>query len=254
MRKIFMVLGVSITLALSSCQKNDIPNTKGTQSQQPGKIQTIDAPLTVGQKHNVVLEDYIAQYGFFADDGTTRTGVERMVNRMAVLQASRDWLNTSASTAAEDMMDGLDNLGIFNIDGTSKTQDQINSILVGQETNAALKQVMTNIMGYAGDPEDFMDYADNQFASLTSLTGDDLNRAEAIHDVLGNSHGEYLTMGAMFDALTLQEKAVALARADAAGAIYGAKFAIANGHWFFMTMENDIAYWSVGFSVKAAQM
>jgi hypothetical protein len=34
----------------------------------------------------------------------------------------------------------------------------------------------------------------------------------------------------------------------------GAKFAIANGHWFFIALENDTAYWSVGFSVKAAQM
>lgn len=204
--------------------------------------------------HNVILEDYIATYGFFADDGTTRIGVERMVNRVAVLQASRGWLNTSATTAAEDMMDGFDNLGIFNTDGSSKSQDEINDILVGQETNAALKIVMTNIMDYTGNPNNFMDYADNQFASLTTLMGADLKKAEAIHDVLGNSHGEYMTMGAMFNTLTLPEKAMVLAKADAAGAVYGAKFALVNGHWMPFALENDMAYWSVAFSVKAAQM
>lgn len=176
-----------------------------------------------------------------------------MVHKVATIQAAQGWLNTAASQAADDMMAELDNLGIFNMDGTSKSLDQVNHILVDQEPNADLKQVMTHIIEYAGDPNDFMNYANAQFASVT-LTGDDLTRADAIHDVLGNAHAKYLTMGAMFDQLTLKQKAEVLARADAVGALYGARYAIAHGHLSFVQFENDVAYFSVGFSVKAAQM
>jgi hypothetical protein len=256
MRKIIVIFSVfALLTTLNSCQKNGAENTKGTSSShQPDKYQPYGGPMTVGQKHNTVLDDYIAEYGFFNDDGTTRDGVEIMVNKVAIIQASYNWLNTSAAVAAEDIMSELDNLGIFNPDGTSKSQDQINEILVNQETNAALKVVMTNITEYTGNPDNFMDYADAQFASLTALTGDDLTRAQGAHDVLGNSHEKYKTMGAMFDQLTAAEKINALAAADAAGALYGAKFAVANGHWSPVAWSNDVAYFSIGFSVKAAQM
>ena len=255
MRKIIVIFSVfALLTTLNSCHKNGAESTKGTASHEPGKYQPYGDPLTVGQKHNTVLDDYIAEYGFFNDDGTTRNGVEIMVNKIAIIQASYNWLNTSATIAAEDIMDELDNLGIFNADGTSKSQEQINEILVNQETNAALKLVMINITQYNGNPEDFMDYANAQFASLTSLTGDDLTRAQGAQDVLGRSHEKYKTMGAMFDQLSAAEKVNALAAADAAGAIYGAKFAVANGHWSPVAWSNDVAYFSIGFSVKAAQM
>lgn len=180
MRKLIAILSIA-TLAIVACNKKS--NTSGDSFNDTGtsKYQTMTDPLTVGQMHNVIME-VLEKKNVFKMPLDNEADAKSVSEIVAFVSDSL----FSAGVSADSLMSWNKQMGIFNPDGTIKTDEEIDALFIAMPANKDISTAFANIFSTTLTGEDAQDYVNDQVGSLT-LSGSDAGMMDGFISIYNSS-------------------------------------------------------------------
>lgn len=209
----------SCLILLLSCAKSKTESSSKNNSSP--NLNSLSGELTVGQLHNILVEDYLETYASeeFADN-MNYSATSAIVTRLSNISQGYGFNGQITPQSISDyVMSGLVNSSCFDGNQMLKPFNDCYGDLLNNINNSSIRQALNDIKYLAENrDENFLQSAHRVVQNLTNLSTDELTLIDGYISVLDNSNELWSSKSELVDDVTVDA-------IDAAG--YAIGFAIA---------------------------
>jgi hypothetical protein len=253
MKKTMSLLSLfAIVLVSFSCNKGKKENLSGN-SNSSKNVKTTSTELSVGQMHNIILNQYILNYGLEEFPNMNYTSTSTMIARLSNIGVQKGFYGQITSqNMSTYVMNNLVSSHCFDQNQSLKSFNDCYIDFVNRISNQNIRSAIANIK-YLSEHRDqnFIQSSRQMVQSLTNLTPDEIIMMDGYLSVLENSNELWQARGALpatntavieaaADAIDAMGYAVGFANARIADGmsisesrIYGAAYAVALSSAFY---------------------
>ncbi|KAA5534849.1 hypothetical protein F0919_09610 [Taibaiella lutea] len=175
-------------LLLSSCSNKEKIKNSPVPSTPKKSLINAQQTMTLGQKHNLLVEEYLAQYGAVIDNSITIADVETICGRFALIAEQQGLLeNFIATELSEKMMQVFDASHAFE-NGILKASNELKEATINETPNEELQEAFFYIhdLSLQNDPN-FISKSMQRLNELNSLTQEEQQGVNGYKSILESS-------------------------------------------------------------------
>jgi hypothetical protein len=250
MKKILITgLVTMVVLGSFSCskEKGAAASSSGTTSGAPSNHVLInDPPMSAGEWHNAILNDYWSHGSTTITGALTKNQVRNISHKFAVLFADAGGIDPEDIEEFNDNeMAYMINAGYFDANDLLKSPEQIIALQIAGISNSIIKAAYTSILDYSSNASvgDFINFDISTLNGLSGLTAAEQERIDDGISVLGSSY-------IVFQGRTNLENARFIFYADQIGMETGSML----GNYYYPGNTTAAGMYAAYFSAKCSAM